>query len=252
MRAPARGRRYDAAELAARLHEVSTGMAIGIALLKGSSNEEAAVNAGPIRALLETSLTDLRRMTAAIAEGAARSSADTSVPDCLSAEARRLRLKLDLEVAGDERWLTLDQEQLLELVGRESLRNVRQHAGTDACRITIDLANCPFEMRVRDWGAGFQRGERPGHGLSLLQRLASEAGWTISVASQPGLGTEIALTGPACPFNSTERHVMARSEPGPRSEDGQRTPEDGQCAERDGQVSAAPSRLVRQMKTASR
>ena len=191
--------RFESAELLVRLHDTTTGLAIGVGLLKEAG---AGSEIPRIRTALEDSLANLRRLTASLDVGCATVARRTDLRDSLTQEARRLGLNLDLKLTGDDAWLPPHQAALLELGGREALRNVRRHAGTQACRVSLELANCPFEMRVRDWGSGLDSGSKAGHGLALLRELAAESGCTLSISSQPGLGTELVLTGPACPRNS--------------------------------------------------
>jgi signal transduction histidine kinase len=133
---------------------------------------------------------------------------------------------------------------LVMLVSREGLRNVRRHAGAAACKITIDLASCPFSVRVRDWGAGLPEGTRVGGGIELLQRMAVDVGCELGVASQPGLGTDLVLVGPLC----TRDRVTTPGDVGPRPDSNSSvdnlTPAHAEHTAPRGQKSRVASRLV--------
>jgi anti-sigma regulatory factor (Ser/Thr protein kinase) len=240
------------AEVLVRLHDTTTGLAIAVGLLKGSGASAAAGSEiAPIRAVLDDSIAKLRDLSASVSGRGRPRLPRASLKDLLAAEALRLSLNLDLKLTGDERWLSPQQMALLELVGREALRNVRRHAGTKGCRINLNVASCPFEMRVRDWGSGLESGSQPGHGLSLLNQLAEESGCRLSISSQPGLGAELVVIGPACPHNSPiGRRGHARLALG--SEDGEKTAEDAEQAALNGQARWPKGRLVRQMKAKGR
>jgi len=63
----------------------------------------------------------------------------------------------------------------------------------------VDLSACPFVLWARDWGAGIRPGSQVGKGIVTLRALAASMGCELVIGSQPGLGTELVLTGPRCP-----------------------------------------------------
>lgn len=243
-RSTVREGRLRADEIPVRLHDVATGLAIGIGLLKvvphagvaGRKKEgERAVT------LLEDSLTQLRTLIAATARSSGRHSPPRELLDSIRREANRLKIRLQLHLEGSESWLGSNQEELIFLVAREGLRNVSRHAGTAACQIAIDLTTCPFEMRIRDWGAGLSATSQAGSGITLLRQLASGMGCELGVASHPGLGTELVLVGPTC---AKDRDVYMREQQGPGNSGAiDPTPPDGEPAAEGGQVSPRMSRL---------
>src|SRR5437870_3169863 len=116
------------AAVLARLHDTTTGLAIGIGLLKGAADPgDASVDLARTRQVLEDSLAQLRRLTASLAIGRRSASRGPALAESLSAEASRLGISLRLEVAGDDAWLAPQQVELLELAGREAIRNVGRH-----------------------------------------------------------------------------------------------------------------------------
>src|SRR6266540_2564170 len=98
------------AEVLVRLHDMTTGLAIGVGLLKGSGASAAAGSEiARIRAVLEDSLAKLRGLTASLSGRAGPRLPQASLKDLLSREALRLSLSLDLKLTGDERWLSPQQ-----------------------------------------------------------------------------------------------------------------------------------------------
>jgi nitrate/nitrite-specific signal transduction histidine kinase len=194
--------RVRADEMPVRLHDIATGLAVGISLLK-TAPAPAGIDSKPgnqqAMALLEGSLAQLRMLTAAIAAGGSRPRSRPQLAESIRREAVRLRIRLELDLRGNEDWLAPSLADLILLVTREGLRNVWRHAGASDCRITIDLTSCPLSVRIRDWGAGLPEEAGVGRGMQLLERMAADMGCDLGLASQPGLGTELVLVGPVCP-----------------------------------------------------
>ncbi len=176
-------------ELAARIHDVSSGVAVGIGLL-GAEPESA-------KGVFERLLGDLRRLQEEI-RGDRPGQDGLDAATSLREEAHRIGVTLELRVVGNTSWLTSAEISLIRLAGQEALRNVRRLAGSARCRMTIDASGCPFVLRVRDWGAGIPIDARAGAGLRGLRQLAEESGCQVSIGSLPGLGTELVLVGRHC------------------------------------------------------
>jgi signal transduction histidine kinase len=188
------------AELAAGLHDVSAGLAIGIGLLKASDETAGGARAlGVVIAAFEESLAELRRLSHRIGDRSTSKRRRTDLRDSLRREARMAGIALELELIGDDGWLAADQDELILMTAREAIRNVKRHAGSASCHITVDLSDCPFVLRARDWGAGIVPGAQTGDGIETLRELAVAMGCELSVRSQPGLGTELTLVGRYCP-----------------------------------------------------
>jgi signal transduction histidine kinase len=191
----------DELRLAAQIHDISAAQAIAIGLLKGwneSMGSDWAAERRQSIEVFEHVLGDLRQLLRSVSEGDVDRHRPASVIESLAKEAKSVGVDLDLRLAGQEDWLTDRHAELVRLVGREAIRNVKRHSGSSVCRITIDLSICPFVMTVRDWGAGSQPDARPRHGLALLESLAKDLGGSMEFRSQPGLGVALTLTGPRC------------------------------------------------------
>ncbi len=191
----------DDRRLAARLHDISSGLAIGIGLLKGRNESTWSGSRSELQQTIdvfEEVLAELRHLLRGVSEGADGRGGPVNVRESLVQEAKSLGVDLDLRLVGQEDWLAAGQAELMRLVGREAIRNVKRHSGASVCRITIDLATCPFVMAARDWGAGNQPNARPRRGLALLESLARDLGASLQFSSQPGLGVELTLIGPRC------------------------------------------------------
>ena len=185
--------------LAVRLHEVSAGLAVGIGLVKGwQESRPGTVPLAPGDALdiLEQVLGELKELSRTVAGEAPANQRPATLRECLFREASSIGVELDLEVAGRESSLSRDEAELVRVVCREAIRNVKRHSGTSGCRIRIDVSARPFVLTARDWGAGIGALEHAGDGLALLEALARDMGAELNVSSQPGLGVQVSLRGP--------------------------------------------------------
>lgn len=108
-----------------------------------------------------------------------------------------------LEVSGSG--VAPPPDALLQLVHivHEALSNVRKHAG--ARHVDIEMRRGPvYRLTVRDDGYGFDpqstagAGDETGNvGLRIMHERANRIGATVTVASRPGGGTEVAVLLPA-------------------------------------------------------
>jgi signal transduction histidine kinase len=192
-------------ELAARLHDIAAGLAVGVSLLKGGGGTARAQRDSGVE-VLESVLADVKQL-ARKPQRANNRSRYVDLATGLREEAARLGVRLELELDGEVDWLTAQEGELVRLAAREAIRNVRRHSGTAKCRITIDLSDCPFVLRARDWGAGIDPASQVGTGIERLRELASSLGCALAIGSQPGLGTVLVLSGRRCPCTQKTRPV---------------------------------------------
>ena len=81
---------------------------------------------------------------------------------------------------------------------QESLANVEQHAAAQQVRLNVRVSAGEVAIQVQDDGRGFNREQvaGAGHGWKNLRHRIEALGGTLSVASAPGRGTEVAATMP--------------------------------------------------------
>jgi two-component system nitrate/nitrite sensor histidine kinase NarX len=152
------------------------------------------------------SLEDLRRLTrgalaemrALLAELRPEVLIDSDLGDLLrqlgNAFTGRTNIPVVVFVAGQGD-LPPDVQVAFYRLCQEALNNIAKHAR--ATQVTVHLAYdaAAVELNIHDDGRGF-RPERisSGHyGLSMMHERAEAAGLVLSVTSQPGQGTEIAI-----------------------------------------------------------
>lgn len=220
--------------LAVRLHDAAAGLAIGIGLVKGWQESRTGIEQhAPNYALevLEQVLMELRELSRTLSSQAPPSHRPATLRECLHREAKAIGVALDLKVAGQESSLSGNAAELIRVVCREAIRNVKRHSGTSRCRIDIDLSARPFVVMARDWGSGIQARGSAGTGITLIETLARAMGAELSVSSQPGLGVELMLKGPgprasdvANDLEGSVRSVVAKESLGSRKRVASRRP----------------------------
>src|SRR5579859_7365359 len=120
------------AEMAARLHDVAAGLAVGIGLLKevgATSQPQGKVG----MEVLESVLAEVKQVSQ-IPPPAHIRSRSVDLAKGLREEATRLGVELELELAGGAEWLSVQERELLRLTAREAIRNVKRHSGTAKCQ----------------------------------------------------------------------------------------------------------------------
>ncbi len=201
-------RRRIAGELHDGVVQELAGVAFGLAPLadaaaaRGDAAEADALRDASGR--LRQGVRDLRTLLVEIhPPNLASAGLDAALSDLLS-PLEATGTATELSVADDA--LPSDDAALALLyrTAREAVRNAREHGA--ARRVSIALtrpAAGVVRLVVSDDGRGFDAAEREravagGHvGLQLLEELAVQAGGTLSVASQPGEGTNVTLEVPA-------------------------------------------------------
>jgi PAS domain S-box-containing protein len=108
---------------------------------------------------------------------------------------------VDLQIDVGEETLPVDLELPLFRVVQEALNNVIQHAGASLAWVRLDGGGA-IHLTIRDNGRGFDvanlsRAGRSGHlGLIQMRERIEQAGGQLTVASEPGRGTQIQVRAP--------------------------------------------------------
>lgn len=101
------------------------------------------------------------------------------------------------EVKGTAYALPPEVESNLLRIGQEALTNAIKYANADEIRVELIYEQDQFLLRVKDNGQGFGVGSIPsseGFGLLGMSERAERINAQLSIASQPGRGTEITVT----------------------------------------------------------
>lgn len=113
------------------------------------------------------------------------------------AAQRQLKgLEWKFEMDGLEAAPSLDVQRHLLLALKEMLSNVLRHAAAHRVEIRLTVREPRFTLEVRDDGRGFTPGSRnDGHGFTSLRHRAALIGGELTLATEPGGGVRVALSG---------------------------------------------------------
>jgi signal transduction histidine kinase len=105
-------------------------------------------------------------------------------------------IRVELSSNGSEDMISQQQREVVALVVREALSNVRRHSGSSICRVKMGFAAHPFLIEVSDEGRGFTAASSCGYGLMGMRERAAGIGGRLEVVSTEGRGTTVFLFGP--------------------------------------------------------
>ncbi len=110
-------------------------------------------------------------------------------------------VQIHVDVAGESRRLPEETEQHLLRIAQEAVTNAVKHARASHVNIHLEMAKRKLSLRVADDGRGFEQDEAfsevGGHfGLLGMRERAERLGGELKLHSQPGRGTEVAVTVP--------------------------------------------------------
>ena len=157
---------------------------------------------GNVRVALDVILVQieaLRSLTSALFSAAPGGTDVTEVLKGLAqdAEARGLKVHLDIGALPP---LPATVAESITQVAREALRNVVSHAGASLATVTLRAEGDEVLLVVSDNGRGFRPGQAAvprGHlGLQLLEASAQRASGTLTITSEPAVGTHVRLAIP--------------------------------------------------------
>jgi signal transduction histidine kinase/ligand-binding sensor domain-containing protein len=110
-------------------------------------------------------------------------------------------VQIRVDVEGESRPLPEETEQHLLRIAQEAVTNAVKHSRASQVNIHLEMANRKLSLRVADNGRGFEQDEAfsevGGHfGLLGMRERAERLGGELRLHSEPGQGTEVAVTVP--------------------------------------------------------
>ncbi|MCE7006252.1 sensor histidine kinase [Kibdelosporangium philippinense] len=107
------------------------------------------------------------------------------------------RLDVALEVEGDEPDLGRAAIMTLFRAAQEAITNARRHGQADQVSVAVTFGKADTRLVVRDDGRGFATDTvHTGFGLLGMKERAALVGGSVTVDSEPGSGTRVAVTVP--------------------------------------------------------
>jgi signal transduction histidine kinase len=127
-------------------------------------------------------------------------------------------LTVDMKLAGEVRPLPSRVEQHLLGIGTEAMTNAVKHGRAATIHVEIEFRMAEIALRIRDDGAGFDAAHELGQvsgcfGLLGMRERAREVRGELRINSEPGRGTEVAVTAPLIPGSEPAEAPGARDEP---------------------------------------
>lgn len=90
--------------------------------------------------------------------------------------------------------LSMDARRDLFLIFKEGVNNSAKYSGASRVYIAFGLEGSLFNMRIKDYGKGFQIEDLDeGNGLENMKKRASNLGGNLEINTHPGKGTELIL-----------------------------------------------------------
>ena len=145
-------------------------------------------------------LAGLRRMLVALR------AADSEVPvvaaglgdiDRLAATTTAAGVRVEVRRHGEPRQLPPDIDLSAFRIVQESVTNVVRHAGTRACRVTLDYRADELALEVTDDGRGHESGTGTGFGLAGMRERVALLHGEFTAAPRPEGGFRVAVRLPA-------------------------------------------------------
>ena len=110
------------------------------------------------------------------------------------------KVECHLIVVGQERRLASETEVMIFRIVQEAIRNIGKHSQASKAEVTVKFEQKETTITVKDNGVGFQLLESVGDltragklGLAGMQERAQLLGGSLSIQSEPGIGTTIVV-----------------------------------------------------------
>ncbi len=164
-------------------------------------------------------LSGLRRMLGALRQAEPDHSAQGPPPGLadlgrLVETAAAAGVRVDLHRTGEPRPLPADLDLSAYRIVQEAVTNVVRHAGTGACRVTVEQHATELRIEVVDEGAGGARPPGFGYGLVGMRERAALLHGTFTAGPRAGGGFRVAARLPV-PRGTEQGHPAPPDRPTP-------------------------------------
>ncbi len=155
---------------------------------------------GEARETVERIVTELRRIVTALSPAVLERLGLTAAVRQMAARFEKAsRVATEVRVRGKAEDLTAETQEVVYRVAQECLQNTAKHARASAVKVSLEITDKSFRLRVADNGAGFAVEAENGpmsFGLAGMRERAALIGGAVEVRSAPGRGTEVVLRAP--------------------------------------------------------
>jgi signal transduction histidine kinase len=192
-----------AREIHDTLAQAFTGMLIQLGVAQRIAKrqpEEAWSLIEHVRELARQGLAEARRSVWALQpESLEYSELADSLPCIVAQMTSETSVQAEVHIHGTPRSLPADIGMNLLRIGQEALNNALRHAQAQKIFVELTFDSEQVRLSVQDDGQGFNlqhQDEGGGFGLIGMRQRAERIGGQLTVASQPGRGTEVAIAAP--------------------------------------------------------
>jgi signal transduction histidine kinase len=150
------------------------------------------------RYLLAKAITDLRTLGRSLhGEKIAETGLAAAIENELTLLRNSGRFTTRFSVTGEPVSTPPQTEMVLFRIVQEALHNAIKHSTGNGVEVALDYTPGRLQLRIADDGMGFDpaalQSTQAGIGLKSMKNRAALAGASLSIHSQPGSGTEVAL-----------------------------------------------------------
>jgi signal transduction histidine kinase len=193
--------------LARELHDSVTQKLFGLVLsaeaaatLIERDDAEARAEVGRLQALAQEALDELRSLVFELRPGSVEDEGlATALRKHVDVLRRVYRREIGLELTGNSGGIPEVEREVLR-IAQEALQNALRHAQAETIEVRLESGDGRLRLTISDDGVGFEpaapalRSRRLG--LTSMEERAEAIGGTLSIESQPGVGTTIELEVP--------------------------------------------------------
>jgi len=107
-----------------------------------------------------------------------------------------LGINFKVDISDSIKYLNLDLEkrQNIYLIFKEAINNSIKYSNAKNILLNLETADYTYKIILKDDGCGFDTNSGKGNGLINMKRRARNIGAELSIQSNPGRGTRIALS----------------------------------------------------------
>lgn len=116
-------------------------------------------------------------------------------------------IQVKMKVTGTAHNLPPSAETALLRISQEAMHNIKKHAQAKHVNITFSFMEDIFVMDIADDGLGFEPSKiKNGFGMKTMRERAEELGGTLTIESEQGTGTAIAVSIPISEKNDDQHN----------------------------------------------
>jgi signal transduction histidine kinase len=196
------GRLTERQRLARDIHDTLaqhfTSVIMHLSAAKHSNPESVQSEVQQAEDAAREGLTEIRRIVLDMQpEQIEKASLIEAVEELAARWSAENRVQVKMNVTGTPHSLPSSAETALLRISQEAMHNINKHAQAKNVNITFSFMEDLFVMDIADDGLGFEVSKiKNGFGMKTMRNRAEELGGTLTIESEQGIGTAIAVSIP--------------------------------------------------------